>query len=119
MEMEEISSNVIPGLTDYNIGHIDKFGNIKTTISMENLKEKYKYDDMISVKINNVEKKARYVKNLFGGTPGELVIYPGSSGKKDNPYVEITVWRHFTEKETTTGIHAFNNPSPGMKIELL
>jgi S-adenosylmethionine hydrolase len=119
LDLEEVSSNIIPSLDGFYIGHIDNFGNIKTTITREDIKEKYEYDDQVTIKINNVEKKARYVTSLFGGSPGELVIYPGSSGVKDNPYLEITVWRHFTEEEKTTGVHAFNNPIPGMKVELL
>jgi hypothetical protein len=34
-------------------------------------------------------KKSKYVDNLFGGEVGELVLYPGSSGKKDNPYLKF------------------------------
>jgi hypothetical protein len=116
MELEETHTNMIPELQDFYIGHIDNFGNIKTTITHEDLKGKYAYGDMITLKINGVEKQAKYVSNLFGGVPGELVIYPGSSGRQDNRFMEITIWRHFTEKDSSTGIHAFNNPQPGMTV---
>jgi S-adenosylmethionine hydrolase len=119
LELEEIPSNIIPGLIGNYIGHIDNFGNIKTTITLEQIHEHFQYDDEVTLQINNVQKKARLVKNLFGGTPGELVLYPGSSGTKDNPFMEITVWRHFTENEISTGVHAFNNPLPGMPIEII
>lgn len=118
LELEEIPSNNIPVLDDHYVGHIDNHGNIKTTIIHEELKGVFKYGDTIEVTLNSVNKKAKYVDNLFGATPGELVIYPGSSGTKDNPYLEISVWRHFTEKNPTTGLAEFNHPRPGQKIEI-
>lgn len=118
LDLEEEPSNCIPELRGYFVGHIDNYGNIKSTITHEDLKGKVALGEQIEVTINEVTKKATYVSNLFGGTPGQLVIYPGSSGDKDNPDLEISVWRHFTEKDATTGIHAFNMPKPGMQIEL-
>lgn len=118
MELEEEYNNIIPGLTDFRIGHIDNYGNIKTTITREDMKGKWEPEGIVEVTLNNITKKAKYVTNLFGGAPGELVIYPGSSGTKENPFMEISVWRHFTEKTPTTGLHEFNNPRPGQKIEL-
>lgn len=119
MGLDEAPNNIIPELTGHYIGHIDNYGNIKTTIKLEELKGKYELNDEINIKINNIEKKTKFVSNLFGSKPGQLVIYPGSSGAKDNPYLEITIWRHFTEKNPTTGIHAFNLPKPGMDVKIL
>lgn len=119
MELDEITLNAIPELTGYYIGHIDNYGNIKTTIPQDSLKGKYEYGDYVTVRINQLEKKIKYVDNLFGGTPGELVLYPGSSGDIDNLYMEISVWRHFTESDTTTGLHAFNYPKPGIPVEII
>lgn len=117
-ELEEMHTNMIPGIIGYYVAHIDNFGNIKTTITHEDIKEKYHIGNSIGIKLNTIEKEIKYVNNLFGGVPGELVMYPGSSGNPVNPYMEISIWRHFTEKNATTGIHAFNFPKPGMKIEL-
>ena len=119
LELEEVSIDVIPDLRGFYIGHIDNFGNIKTTITEEDLKGKIEYGEYLKIKIGKVIKKARYVDNLFGGEVGELVIYPGSSGKKDNPYLEISIWRHFDEEMSTTGKDEFLNPKVGEKIELL
>ena len=116
MDLEEISTNQIPELTGYHIGHIDNYGNIKTTINVENMKGKCEYGDRVNVSINDVTKQVTYVPNLFGGNPGDLVMYPGSSGDPDNWFLEISVWRHFTEKNPTTGLHEFNYPRPGMEI---
>lgn len=119
MEMDEIGVDVIPELQGHYIGHIDNFGNLKTTITHSMFKGKYEYGDTVAVKINGISKKAKYVTNLFGGVPGELVIYPGSSGKKDDRFLEITIWRHFTEAKPTTGIDEFNTPRVGAKIEII
>jgi S-adenosylmethionine hydrolase len=118
MELEESHTNLIPELSGFYIGHIDNYGNIKTTIPHSYLKGKYEYGDMIEVHTHTVQKKAKYVSNLFGGVPGELVIYPGSSGDPNDPFMEISVWRHFTEKETATGAKIFNNPPEGIKVEI-
>jgi len=119
LELEEIGMDIIPELDEFYIGHIDNFGNIKTTIISEDFKGKYEYGDIVNLKINQIVKKAKYVPNLFGGIPGELVVYPGSSGKKDNRFLEISIWRHFTEGKPTTGIDEFNFPKIGSVIELI
>lgn len=119
LDLEETSSNTIPELEDFYIGHIDNFGNIKTTISSEWFTQKYKYDDEVTIQINGVSKKARYVTNFFGGALGDLVIFPGSSGEKTNPYMELSIWRHFLGKENTSGDHLFDDALPGMKVEVL
>ncbi len=118
MDLEEIQTDIIPVLIGHHIGHIDNFGNIKTTIEKDELKGKIELNDCVNIKINNIEKKVRYVDNLFGGNPGELVIYPGSSGTPANPYLEITVWRHFDEKDQSTGIQVFDYPRPGDPIHI-
>src|SRR3989344_7174194 len=108
MELEEITSVVIPPLVGHYVAHIDKFGNIKTLIPRSFLKGKFEYGDLVSIAINGVTRKAEYVTNLFGAEPGELVIYSGSSGKISDRFLEISIWRHFTEDKPTTGLHAFN-----------
>lgn len=119
MELEEIEIDVIPDLKGYYIGHIDNFGNIKTTITHSEFKGKFELGEKLKIRINGITKEAKYVSNLFGGVPGELVIYPGSSGPKDNRIIEITIWRHFNEKNPSTGIHEFNFPKVGSVIEIL
>lgn len=118
LELEETNPNIIPRLQGFYISHIDNFGNIKTTIPLSFLKGKYQWGDEVEIKIGKVTKKARLVKGLFDGEPGILVIYPGSSGKKDDPYLEISVWVSFSEKDNFTGRDFFHNPLPGMSIDL-
>jgi len=119
LDLEEIGVDTIPKLDGEYIFYIDNHGNMKTSLTSEDLKGKYEYGESVSVSINGVQKKVTYVNNLFGGVPGELVIYPGSSGTKGNPYLEISVWRHFTEKDQATGLLSFNNPPPGAAIRLM
>lgn len=118
LELEELRLEMIPELRGYYIAHIDNFGNIKTTITHEDLKGKYEYGETVPVTINGVSEEAKFVSNLFGGKSGELVMYPGSSGKKDNPLIEITIHRHFTERNISTGSATFEDPRPGMEILL-
>ncbi len=119
LELDQMSSNQIPSLQGYYIGHIDNFGNIKTTIPLSDFKGKYEYGDMVKIKINGLVKNARFVRGLFEGEFGKLIVYPGSSGSKDDPYLEISVWRHFTEDKPTTGRAEFNFPQPGAEIIIL
>lgn len=116
LDMEEASSNIIPTVQGHFVGHIDNYGNIKTNITREELKGKCELGEYVKIRINNVEKNVKHVSNLFGGTPGELVIYPGSSGMRDNPFMEVSIWRHFTEDHPTTGAHEFNHARPGQEI---
>jgi len=116
LKIEEMQKDNIPTIKGFYIGHIDNYGNIKTTITKEDLKGKYEFGDDFFIKINQVEKKIKYVPGLFGGTVGELVIYPGSSGSQDNPYLEISVWQHFDKENSPTGRKLFGDPRPGISI---
>ncbi len=118
LDLEEIHSNEIPELRGWYVGHIDNYGNIKTNIPLGEIKGTYEYGDLVKITIAGMEKKAHFVPNLFGGISGELVIYPGSSGVVNNPFLEISVWRHFTEKDSSTGAQVFQNPKPGTEILL-
>ena len=119
MELEEISPNIIPILNGFYVAHIDNFGNIKTLIPHSYFKGKFEYGEEVTVTLNQITKKAKYVTNLFGAEPGELVIYPGSSGKSDDRFLEISVWRHFTEADPATGVRVFNYPRPGAEIAIV
>lgn len=119
LELEQVTFDNVPSLQGYYIGHIDNFGNVKTTIKLSEFKGKYQYGDTVVIKIKNVEKKTKFVKGLFAGQVGDLIIYPGSSGPKEDPYLEISVWRYFTEKNQTTGCSEFNNPLPGEIVQII
>src|SRR3989338_6160597 len=118
LQLDEIEANVIPELHGLFVGHIDNYGNIKTTITVDDLKGKYEHGDTLEVEIHGTIHKARYVDNLFGGNVGELVMYPGSSGKPDNAYLEISAWSHFGDSKNSdaagTGKDFFQGAKPGM-----
>ncbi len=118
MELEEIEKDAIPRLTGHYVGHVDNYGNIKTTVKMSELKGTYEFGDTVEVTIGRVTKKARFVTNLFGDGLGTLVLYPGSTGPKDDPYLEVSIWRHFTEENPTTGAVEFGNPRPGVQVAI-
>ncbi len=120
LALEEITLDAIPPLTGFYIGHIDNFGNIKTTIKKSALKGKVELNEKLKIKINGVTQTVKFVNGLFSDSPNQLTLYPGSSGDYDDPYLEISIWRTFESKDAQkTGEHIFNYPSPGDKIELI
>lgn len=120
LEMDDIPASAIPEFKGHFIGHIDNFGNLKTTITKEDLKGNYEFGDSITVEINNIKQIARYIDNLFGAVPGQLVVYPGSSGKPDNRFIEISAWSHFgnTSDNSKTGRDFFEGVKPGDEIKI-
>ncbi len=118
MDLEEQPSSCIPEIRGYYVGHIDNYGNIKTTITHEDLKGKYEIGSHIEITLNGVTTKATYAESLFGGIPGQLLIYPGSSGDPSNPYMELSAWSDFSAKKPTTGAYLFDLPKPGLEIKL-
>lgn len=118
LDLEEVNPGVIPELKGFYVGHVDNYGNIKTTITVDDVKGKFEFGEEVEITLNGEKKKAIYTHNLFGAGVGKLVIYPGSAGQKGNPYLEITVWTHFGTNDAKTGAHHFNNPLPGQEIVL-
>lgn len=94
MALEEIRQTIIPSLSGFYLGHIDNYGNMKTTINKSYLKGRHEYGDLIKITLNGITKEAYYVNNMFAKEPETLVIAPGSSGMPDDPYLELIVWQH-------------------------
>ncbi len=94
MELTEIHQTDIPVLTGFHIGHIDNYGNIKTTIPHSYMKGKHEYGEKVLVSVNGKKQEAFYVNNMFGKEPGTLVVAPGSSGYPEDPFLEFIVWQH-------------------------
>lgn len=116
LDLEEAHTNAIPELQDYYVGHIDSFGNIITTIPESAIEEKHLYGHQIEIHLNGETKTVEYVKNLFDSSLNNLVIYPGTTGKKDDPYMEISKYIDISDPEAETGFEEFEHPVPGEKI---
>lgn len=119
LDLEEYFLSEIPSLDGFYVCHIDNFGNIKTNIKESDLKGKFEIGDLVEIEINKVRKKAKYTQGLFEGNPNELIIYPGSSGVINDKFLEISIWRYFTEKNYITGSEEFKNPKVGEKILII
>jgi len=98
MDLDEIRNNDIPELEGFHVGHVDNYGNIKTTIPHSYMKGKHTFGDEVSITIGKKTQKAVYTHNMFGHKPDALVIAPGSSGIPDDPYLEAVVWQHLPLK---------------------
>ncbi len=120
LDLQEASESLIPNYSKHHVGHIDNYGNLKTTIAQSQLKGKFEYGDNIEITISGARQNAKYVDNLFGGSVGELVIYPGSSGNPEDRFLEISAWSHFgnDELESKTGRDFFPNIAPGQEITI-
>jgi hypothetical protein len=118
LDLEEIHPNLIPPLQGHHVGHVDSHGTIKTTISKEELKGTYEYEQHVTVKINGIEKKLRYIPHLFASFQGELVIYPGSSGHLDEPYLDIGLWQSESDQQHKTAAEHFHSPKPGVEVHI-
>lgn len=118
LELTEIHLHTIPDMENdrWFVGHIDNFGNIKTTLTADALKGTHELGETFTVTIGKTTKKVRYVAHMFAGHPGELVMFPGSSGPVEDPYLEISVWRHFDKGDHHTGAHEFEYPRPGDEV---
>jgi hypothetical protein len=118
MQLDETHTASIPAMEGFVVGHIDAFGNIKTTMPREALKGKREYGETVTVRIGDTERHARFVEHLFAGNPGELVVYPGTGGPADDPYLEVSAWQRVSEDLGDTGAAHFGQPRPGMTLAI-
>jgi len=115
MELEEIRNNDIPALEEFYVGHVDNYGNVKTTIPNSYMKGKFEYGEKLKVSVGGLTKEAFYMDNMFGKEPGTLVIAPGSSGLIDDPYLEILIWQHYPDSSAKK---EFPKVRPGDVVKL-
>src|SRR5690606_24531277 len=109
---------LIPQLDSYVIGHIDSYGNMKTSIPESAMKEKYDYGNTIEITVNNITKQAKYAASPIDGEKGSLVIYPGSAGELQDPYMDIGMNTDFQPVSENTAIREFDRPMPGSIVRL-
>lgn len=119
LDLEETHTNRIPAVQNHYIGHVDSHGTLKTTISQEELKGRYEFEQEVRIQVQGVEKKARFLRHLFVSTPGELVLFPGSSGDKHEPYLDISIWQDYTKSGSRSAWQEFGSPKPGTPVQIL
>jgi len=111
LETDEAHTNLIPELTDPVVLDINSFGNIRISQVKEYLKGKVGFGEAIDITINGVSKSVKYVEKLFGDHEGVLIIYPGTIGQADNPYLEVGIWNGNASYE-------FKSPEIGIPVKL-
>ena len=116
LELEEVHDSQVPVVQEHIVGHIDSYGNIKTSIPESVIKEKYAYNDVFPLTVQNITKEVRYIESLSQAAVGELVIYPGSAGDMKNPFMDIAMRTNFLEPSAPTAIREFDRPAPGTII---
>lgn len=90
---------------------IDGYGNIKTSLRRNDVRGK-----RVTIALNKKKFEVRVAKGLFDILPGELGIYPGSSGTEDDPFFEIAVRFDSEEKNEDSATRRFGYPAAGMQI---
>ena len=78
----------IPDVPLNHIAHIDGYGNLKTTIRFNQVKDKFQLGQKIKIQINATILTAIFTDGSFSVQDGELAFAPGSSGF-NNPFMEI------------------------------
>lgn len=121
MQLEETHINSILDVERnvYFVGHVDAFGNIKTTMTRDDLKGKKEFGEVVQVTIGSVTQEARFTEKMYDDAPGAILVHPGSSGSPENPYLEISVWQSFEKGERHTTFHEFQNPRPGDIVKII
>ncbi len=110
----EISIDTIPEIPEKRIAYIDGYGNIKTTIQHNDVK--LNPGQSMKVKINGIEKEAIYSDGIFNIPFGQMVFAPGSSGERDNPFMEISV--RTSHVGDISGASEFGFPSVESGVEV-
>jgi S-adenosyl-l-methionine hydroxide adenosyltransferase len=111
---DPIGRQDIPPVPEQRIASIDGYGNLKTTITRGERKEKT--DSSIRVRIGDVEQEAVMSDGSFDVKPGQLAFAPGSSGWT-TPKGEEIVWMELFLRGDNAW-EAFRHPSVGARIEI-
>lgn len=116
LEFDEVHTNLIPEVTGHRVGHVDSFGNIFTTLTVEDMKGHAEYKQEVMVAIDSHRLHATYLPHPFQAHPGTLVICPSSSGAAGNPYLELTVWNRNQQDSSHAAAALFHHPLPGEEV---
>ena len=84
---EAMDLDLIPNLPNNKLAFVDGYGNLKTTIGKKEID--FKPGQKVKIFLNGVVRTAIYAQGNFEVKEGELAFAPGSSGEKDNHFLEI------------------------------
>lgn len=83
----DLSLDTIPDFPSYKLAFVDGYGNLKTTITKNDID--FTSGQKVKITLNGVTRMAFYVDGNFEVKEGELAFAPGSSGENDNRFLEI------------------------------
>jgi S-adenosylmethionine hydrolase len=75
-------------IPERRIAWIDGYGNMKTTVRQSSMKQ-FKSGQPILVTVGSMKRTAWYSNGTFSVMEGELAFAPGSSGGKEDPFMEL------------------------------
>ncbi len=116
LEFDEVHTNLIPEVSGHRIGHVDTFGNLFTTLTVESIKGVAEHKEEVVVAIGSHRLHATYLPHPFQAHPGTLVLSPSASGAPGNAYLQLTVWNRNQHDSTHTAAALFHHPLPGEEI---
>jgi len=85
---EKLDINRLYEIPERRIAWIDGYGNMKTTVRQSDMK-KYTSGQPLLVTIGDMKRTAWYSNGTFSVREGELAFAAGSSGEKNNPFMEL------------------------------
>jgi S-adenosylmethionine hydrolase len=106
---EKIALNKIPDIPKNRIAFVDGYGNLKTTCKYKDLSKSLKTGERIKIKINHDIRMAIFSDGSFAANEGDLVFAPGSSGPKENRFMEIFL-------RGDSAFQLFDNPQVGSEF---
>ncbi len=87
---ERIDINKIPEPQEGRIAYVDGYGNIKTTTRLSSFGE-VAPGSSLSIGIGGKRRDVFFSDGMFGVREGVLCLAPGSSGPRNDPFLEISI----------------------------
>ncbi len=113
-QYRKVNLSEIPDMKTKFVGHVDSFGNLKTTWKESDWKH-IPYETRIVITLHEYRKEAIYSAHLTNHEPGQLAFYAGSSGEQGNHYMELATL--FTLPYISANI-LFGKPHPGAEVKI-
>lgn len=118
LEFDEAHSSTMLELPNHRVGHVDVFGNIQTTITVEDVRGHVELHQQTEVNVNGHVLHATYLPHRYAHAPGSLVLAASSTGDTDNPFMELSVWNQNLRDGAHSAAALFHHPIPGDHVVL-